>query len=131
MQWSQSARESSKNLLVIMAEVSAKPNREWSVKTVWNLKKILKYLTKFTLNYIVTRFEILHLQTFYTLNTTFTYNLAPIYPIMGLWTILWYWAKSVLQCHIKDVQSLVFLRDGIKMRKYSDICLILYTWVFP
>lgn len=36
MQWSQSARDISKNLFVIIAEVSANPNREWSVKTVWN-----------------------------------------------------------------------------------------------
>lgn len=34
MQWLQSARDISRNLFVMMAETSAKPNKEWSVKTV-------------------------------------------------------------------------------------------------
>lgn len=34
IQWLQSAKDISKNLLVMIAEVSANPNSEWSVNTV-------------------------------------------------------------------------------------------------
>ena len=34
MQWSTSASDTCRKLLVTIAEVSAKPNSEWSVKTV-------------------------------------------------------------------------------------------------
>jgi len=40
MQWLQSANDISKNLFVIIAEVSANPNSEWSVNTVWKLNII-------------------------------------------------------------------------------------------